>query len=70
MRVPDEVLDPMEAPRRLADNTEPTGGTSIGELDSLARMKKCAYCGTECPDEAALCAIDQDPLGSDTSILV
>ena len=25
-------------------------------------MKKCTYCGKEYPDEAEVCAIDQEPL--------
>lgn len=29
-------------------------------------MKKCAYCGQEYPDEAAFCAIDREPLKSDS----
>ncbi len=29
-------------------------------------MKKCPYCGKEYPDEASVCAIDQEPLGSDS----
>jgi len=28
-------------------------------------MKKCTYCGKEYPDEAEVCAIDQEPLESD-----
>jgi len=28
-------------------------------------MKKCTYCGKEYPDEASVCAIDQEPLLSD-----
>ena len=29
-------------------------------------MKKCTYCGKEYPEEALVCAIDQEPLQSDT----
>lgn len=29
-------------------------------------MKKCPYCGKEYPDDATVCAIDQEPLQSDT----
>jgi hypothetical protein len=29
-------------------------------------MKQCTYCGKEYPDEAEVCAIDQNPLPSDT----
>jgi len=28
-------------------------------------MKKCTYCGKEYPDDAKVCAIDQEPLASD-----
>lgn len=29
-------------------------------------MKKCTYCGKEYPDNASVCAIDQEPLESDS----
>jgi hypothetical protein len=32
-------------------------------------MKKCPYCGKEYPDEASVCAIDQEPLESDPPTL-
>ena len=31
-------------------------------------MKKCTYCGKEYPDEAEVCAIDQEPLESDAPV--
>jgi uncharacterized RDD family membrane protein YckC len=31
-----------------------------------ASMKKCTYCGKDYPDKAMVCAIDQEPLPSDT----
>ena len=34
-------------------------------LGIVARMKKCTYCGKEYPDEAEVCAIDQQPLVRD-----
>jgi uncharacterized RDD family membrane protein YckC len=41
-------------------------GSSFDVRHRLARMKQCTYCGKEYPDEAEVCAIDQNPLPSDT----
>jgi uncharacterized RDD family membrane protein YckC len=33
-------------------------------------MKKCSYCGRECPDEATACPVDQTPLAGSTGDII
>jgi len=34
----------------------------LGSLGGFKRMKQCTLCGNEYPDDASVCAIDQQPL--------